>query len=312
MVLSITICTYNRIEYLKKCLKSVLDQTQGKKSIEINIIDNNSTDNTKSYISEIQKKYPEVNYYVEHKQGISFARNLSFEVCKGDYLAFVDDDAVINKNWLEALLNELKNQNENIIYGGPIYPNFESIPEDWIDKDYFIRKFKDTEGFLGTIKSKEGFSGGNMCIAKNLFLKSEKFNTEIGMTGGNLGLGEEPDFFYKLIMKNKDVKLYNISEMSITHSEASYKLEKEYLRDRIILNANQFTKRTIFHENFLMTTFILLSKLVIQSTKLFISLFLHIIRRISPGQLSKIISPTHKFKFLKSYWVIRGIFQAIS
>ena len=113
-------------------------------------------------------------------------------------------------------------------------------------------------------------------------------------------------------MKNKDVKLYNISEMSITHSEASYKLEKEYLRDRIILNANQFTKRTIFHENFLMTTFILLSKLVIQSTKLFISLFLHIIRRISPGQLSKIISPTHKFKFLKSYWVIRGIFQAIS
>ena len=312
MVLSITICTYNRIEYLKKCLKSVLDQTQGKKSIEINIIDNNSTDNTKGYISEIKKKYPEVNYYVEHKQGISFARNLSFEVCKGMFLAFVDDDAVINKNWLEALLNELKNQNENIIYGGPIYPNFESNPEDWIDKDYFIRKFKDTDGFLGTIKSKEGFSGGNMCIAKNLFLKSEKFNTEIGMTGGNLGLGEEPDFFYKLIMKNKDVKLYNISEMSITHSEASYKLEKEYLRDRIILNANQFTKRTIFHENFLMTTFILLSKLVIQSSKLFISLFLHIIRRISPGQLSKIISPTHKFKFLKSYWVIRGIFQAIS
>ena len=259
-----------------------------------------------------QSKATEVNYYVEHKQGISFARNLSFEVCKGMFLAFVDDDAVINKNWLEALLNELKNQNENIIYGGPIYPNFESIPEDWIDKDYFIRKFKDTAGFLGTIKSKEGFSGGNMCIAKNLFLKSEKFNTEIGMTGGNLGLGEEPDFFYKLIMKNKDVKLYNISEMSITHSEASYKLEKEYLRDRIILNANQFTKRTIFHENFLMTTFILLSKLVIQSTKLFISLFLQIIRRISPGQLSKIISPTHKFKFLKSYWVIRGIFQAIS
>ena len=74
-------------------------------------------------------------------------------------------------------------------------------------------------------------------------------------------------------MKNKDVKLYNICEMSITHSEASYKLEKEYLRDRIILNANQFTKRTIFHENFLVTTFILLSKLLIQSTKLFISLF---------------------------------------
>ena len=60
-------------------------------------------------------------------------------------------------------------------------------------------------------------------------------------------------------MKNQDVKLYNISEMSISHSEASYKLKKEYLRERIILSANQFTKRTIFHENLLMTTFILLS-----------------------------------------------------
>ena len=299
MVLSITICTYNRIEYLKKCLKSILDQTQGSEIIEINIIDNNSTDTTKDYVTELQKQFPEVNYFVEKRQGISYARNLSFEVCKGMFLAFVDDDAVINKNWLEALLNELKNQNENIIYGGPIYPNFESVPEDWIDKDYFIRKFKDTDGFLGTIKSKEGFSGGNMCIAKNLFLKSEKFNTEIGMTGGNLGLGEEPDFFYKLIMKNKDVKLYNISEMSITHSEASYKLEKEYLRDRIILNANQFTKRTLFHENLLMTTFILISKLIVQSIKLLISFFL------------QIFVSNHKFKFLKSYWIIRGIVKAI-
>lgn len=299
MVLSITICTYNRIEYLKKCLKSVLDQTQGNKSIEINIIDNNSTDNTKSYISEIQKKYPEVNYYVEHKQGISFARNLSFEVCKGDYLAFVDDDAVINKNWLKSLLDELKNQNPNIVYGGPIYPNFESNPENWIDKNYFIRKFKETDGFLGLIKSKEGFSGGNMCISKSLFFKSEKFNTEIGMTGGNLGLGEEPDFFYKLIMKNKDVKLYNISEMSITHSEASYKLEKEYLRERIILNANQFTKRTLFHENLITSIIILKIKVFIQFFKLIVSLFL------------QFIIPNYKFKFLKSYWIIHGIVKAI-
>ena len=65
MVLSITICTYNRIEYLKKCLKSILDQTQGSEIIEINIIDNNSTDTTKDYVIELQKKFPEVNYFVE-------------------------------------------------------------------------------------------------------------------------------------------------------------------------------------------------------------------------------------------------------
>ena len=138
-----------------------------------------------------------------------------------------------------------------------------------------------------------------MCIAKNLFLKSEKFNTEIGMTGGNLGLGEEPDFFYKLIMKNKDVKLYNISEMSITHSEASYKLEKEYLKERIILNANQFTKRTLFHENLITSIIILKIKVFIQFFKLLVSLFL------------QFLIPKYKFKYLKSYWIIRGIVKAI-
>jgi len=299
MVLSITICTYNRLEYLKKCLTSILDQTQGSQIIEINIIDNNSTDNTKNYIAERQKEFPEINYYIEKKQGISHARNLSFKVCKGDFLAFVDDDAIINKNWLESLLNELKNQNQNIVYGGPIYPKFETEPEKWIDKNYFVREFKETDGFLGTIKSKEGFSGGNMCISKNLFLKSDEFNTEIGMTGGNLGLGEEPDFFYKLVKNNKEVKLYNISEMSITHSEASYKLEKEYLRDRIILNANQFTKRTLFHEKFPMKIIILKFKLFIQTIKLIISMF------------CQFFIPKHKFKFLKSFWIIRGMFQAI-
>ena len=299
MVLSITVCTYNRVEFLKNCLKSILDQTQGSPIIEINIIDNNSSDKTYDYILEMQKKFPEINYFVEKKQGISHARNLSFKVCKGNFLAFVDDDAIINENWLESLLEELKNQNEDIIYGGPIFPKFESEPKKWIDKNYFIRKFKKNNGFLGTIKSKEGFSGGNMCISKNLFLKSDSFNTEIGMTGGNLGLGEEPDFFYKLVKKNKEVKLYNISEMSITHYEAEYKLKRDYLKERIILNANQFTQRTIFHENFIFAIIILKTKIFVQFLKLIFSLFL------------QLFIPNHKFKFLKSFWIIRGIVQAI-
>ena len=299
MVLSITVCTYNRVKFLKNCLKSILDQTKGSPIIEINIIDNNSSDKTFDYIHEMQKKFTEINYFVEKKQGISHARNLSFKVCKGNFLAFVDDDAIINENWLKSLLVELKNQNEDIIYGGPIFPKFESEPKKWIDKDYFIRKFKKNNGFLGKIKSKEGFSGGNMCISKNLFLRSDSFNTEIGMTGGNMGLGEEPDFFYKLVKKNKEVKLYNISEMSITHYEAEYKLKREYLKERIILNANQFTQRTIFHENFIFTIIILKTKIFVQFFKLTFSFFL------------QLFIPNQKFKFLKSFWIIRGILQAI-
>jgi len=299
MVLSITICTFNRVIYLQKCLNSILEQTKGNRNIEINVIDNNSTDKTREFINTLQSTKPEINYYIEKQQGISYARNLSFAVCKGDFLAFVDDDAVINKNWLTSLLKELDKKNHNIVYGGPIYPKFEIEPDRWIDKNYFIRKFRNGDGFLNHIQSKEGFSGGNMCISKKLFLNSDQFNTEIGMNGGTLGLGEEPDFFYKLIKKKSDVKLYNISNMSITHNEASYKLDRDYLKERIILNAYQFTKRTIFHENILLTFFILFVKILIQLIKVTIS------------SIIRFFIPKYKFRSLRSYWIIQGIIKAI-
>jgi len=299
MVLSITVCTYNRVKYLKLCLNSILNQTKEYRNIEINIIDNNSTDNTAEYIKNLQKQNLNINYFLENKQGISYARNLAIKVCNGEYLAFVDDDATINKDWLKALLNEINKNLEDTIYGGPIYPRFEIKPPNWIDLKYFKRKFKRYDGYLNKIKAKEGFSGGNMCIPIKLFKNSENFNISLGMSGSNLGLGEEPDFFYKLIKRNKNINLYNIADMSITHFEAEYKLKKEYLKERIKLNAKQFTLRTFMHENIFMIIFIIKIKLLIQSLKLLINLFI------------SLISSKHKFKYLKPYWIISGIIEGL-
>ena len=66
-----------------------------------------------------------------------------------------------------------------------------------------------------------------------------------------------------------------------------------------ILNANQFTKRTLFHENLITSIIILKIKVFIQFFKLIVSLFL------------QFIIPNYKFKFLKSYWIIHGIVKAI-
>ena len=73
MVLSIIICTFNRANFLKSCINSIIDQIHEHKNIEILIIDNNSKDNTK----ELVKNYNSNNivYYLETQQGLSFARN---------------------------------------------------------------------------------------------------------------------------------------------------------------------------------------------------------------------------------------------
>ena len=66
------------------------------------------------------------------------------------------------------------------------------------------------------------------------------------MQGNELGLGEESELFFRILNDDKDVKLYNIQEMNINHFEAKIKLEKEYLKNRISIGAEQFTSRLLF------------------------------------------------------------------
>ena len=297
MVLSIIICTYNRVDFLKKCIDSILKQISTNNGIEIVVIDNNCNDGTKEYINNINSTY--INYFLETKQGLSHARNKGIEVSKGDFLAFVDDDATINEKWLKSLLYHLKTQNINHIYGGPIFPNFEVNCPIWIDDEYFIREFKSSDGYLDKLTAQDGFSGGNMCIPKNIFDKVGFFNTDLGMQGKEMGLGEESELFFRIHNQIKQVKLYNINDMSITHFEAKFKLEKKYLKDRISLSSLQFTNRLLAEKN-LKSKIMIYGKIVKQIIELKCNIIL------------SLFITKRKFRYLKNYWVILGILKSIN
>ena len=297
MVLSIIICTYNRVDFLKKCIDSILKQISTNNGIEIVVIDNNCNDGTKEYINNINSTY--INYFLETKQGLSHARNKGIEVSKGDFLAFVDDDATIDEKWLKSLLYHLKTQNINHIYGGPIFPNFEVKCPKWIDDRYFIRKFKSSDGYLDKLTAQDGFSGGNMCIPKNIFDKIGFFNTDLGMQGKEMGLGEESELFFRIHNQIKQVKLYNINDMSITHFEAKFKLEKKYLKNRISLSSLQFTNRLLAEKN-LKSKIMIYGKIVKQIIELKCNIIL------------SLFITKRKFRYLKNYWVILGILKSIN
>lgn len=86
---STIITTHNRLEYLKKAVNSVKNQTY--KNIELIIIDDNSNDGTEEYCKNLndviyRKILPE-----EHKNG-NYARNLGISYATGEFIAFLDDD----------------------------------------------------------------------------------------------------------------------------------------------------------------------------------------------------------------------------
>ena len=95
--------TFNRLDYTKKSLISLIDSDTGK----IIIVDNNSSDGTRKYLEEMKNKYPdriELNLEKENK-GVSGAMNLFFKLTEGEeYVAKVDNDTIVSKTWLRDML----------------------------------------------------------------------------------------------------------------------------------------------------------------------------------------------------------------
>lgn len=102
---SLVIPVYNAQATIKDCLDSVLALDFPKDELEIILVDNNSTDDTK----EIIKKYP-VKYIFEPQKGRAFARNAGIREARGAFIAFTDADCVVDINWLKELKKGFENE----------------------------------------------------------------------------------------------------------------------------------------------------------------------------------------------------------
>ena len=105
MKISVIIPTYNREEHLKNCLSSLLIQT--KKPLEILIIDNSDNFYSKKLVNffEEQFKLKDILIY-NFKNSINsgaLARNLGVLKAKGDLIAFLDDDVLLDSNYYEEI-----------------------------------------------------------------------------------------------------------------------------------------------------------------------------------------------------------------
>lgn len=101
-ILAVAIITRNRSQILEECLYSLMNQSLLPE--EIIIIDNNSDDDTSSLIKRLQKNTrAPIQYHLEKHIGCSFARNRVLRETRCDWLAFIDDDCVADKDWVKNI-----------------------------------------------------------------------------------------------------------------------------------------------------------------------------------------------------------------
>jgi glycosyltransferase involved in cell wall biosynthesis len=179
---SIIVCAYNRAGLLPRIIGLLRDQDYPKDKYEIIIVDNGSTDNTKSIAeSFIGQSEASVRYIFESRRGVTFARNRGSEVARNPYLAYIDDDCTVGPGWLQALMSGY-NLDESI------FAVFGQIINDWGEQIKPRWMMPATETWLGT----NSFLGNSPKILENSFGTREA-NLSIkkeGLTtlGGFLGM----------------------------------------------------------------------------------------------------------------------------
>ncbi|MCD7804176.1 MAG: glycosyltransferase [Oscillospiraceae bacterium] len=103
-MISVIIPTYNRVETIKRSIRSVLNQTYS--DLECIVVDDGSTDNTADIVQSINDD--RLRYYkLDHNSGACVARNKGIELAVGEYIAFQDSDDEWDSDKLRCQLQKL-------------------------------------------------------------------------------------------------------------------------------------------------------------------------------------------------------------
>jgi glycosyltransferase involved in cell wall biosynthesis len=134
--LSVVICTYNGAKRIPAVLDALAEQRCAPGySWEVAVIDNGSTDDTASQVTAAaQKLLPSLRYIVETKPGLTAARLRGVRETQAPWIAFVDDDNLLEPGWLAAVAEAIAAHPRAGGVGGEIKLDWEAPPQAYLQK----------------------------------------------------------------------------------------------------------------------------------------------------------------------------------
>ncbi len=206
---TILICTYNRAALLRETLAALQSMSVPLDcSVEILIVDNNSTDTTPHVVSESVRSGPlAVVYLRETRQGKSFALNRGLEHAHGDVLALTDDDVLPSPDWLQRIVAAFREHDVSFVFG-KVLPRWGAAPPAelltpraqaiWgplalIDYgDVALHYHPESRGQRLPI-------GANVAFPRETLVKLGGWRTDLGKVDNTLICGEDEDIFRRLM-----------------------------------------------------------------------------------------------------------------
>ena len=232
--LSVLIATYKRAEILRETLEAMTGVDREGVSIEIVVIDNNSTDNTREVVESFADRLS-VRYLFEPRPGKSCALNLALDnVPLGRIVVFTDDDVTPCGNWLTAIKATCERWPNHSVFGGKIMVGWPELT---------VPGWARAVSRRGWVYSAHGrgdqehlYDSGGCPYGPNFWVRAEvlahgrRFNEAVGPRGANCIMGEDTQFLGQLAEDGYEI-VYS-PDAVVSHRIRPEQLTVAFIRQR--------------------------------------------------------------------------------
>lgn len=178
---SVVVCTYNGSATIAETCRRMTELTYP--DYELLVIDDGSTDGTAALLDELEAHYPRMRVVHKPNGGLSDARNVGLREAGGQVVAYIDDDAFPDPDWLTYAVHHLLTTN-HVGVGGPNLP----VPEDCDTATCVAHSPGGPNHVLITDRVAEHIPGCNMVFWKGALESVAGFDTQFRIAGDDVDL----------------------------------------------------------------------------------------------------------------------------
>jgi glycosyltransferase involved in cell wall biosynthesis len=231
---SVVIPLYNKENFIKNTLNSVLSQTFT--DFEVLIVNDGSTDNSEKIIATFDD--PRIRYFTKENGGASSARNYGIEKAQSNYISFIDADDYWYPTFLEEMFARITNFPDIKVFSAAIEIE---TPRSIFPAHYAIEKTADYEIVnYFTASTKETVICTSCAVfEKTVFEKTGTFDTQIKS-------GQDTDMWIRIGLKYEVLFLWKILARYV-YDESSLSKNENYLATKI--NFEKFKEEEKSNQN---------------------------------------------------------------
>ncbi len=225
---SVVICTYTPARWNELCLAVHSVRRQCLAAREVIVVVDHHDELYERVATELPVDKVLTNRY---SRGLSGARNTGVETARGEVVAFLDDDAVADEDWLVHLLAPYAQPNV-IGVGGLVMPNWSAPPPSWFPAEFGWVVGCSYEGLPVRLAAVRNPIGANMSFRRQPLAAANGFATTVGRVGTRPLGCEETEVAIRLCRRHPEAVILHEPQAVVHHLVPPERARWRYFRQR--------------------------------------------------------------------------------